>query len=150
MQRILLCTMLFLPASTASALPATSRDATKEVRALLQAQVAAWNRGDLAGFMEGYWNSPRLEFVSPSGVRRGWQTVLARYRQAYPDRQAMGTLAFSDLEVTVLCPGTALIVGRWQVQRTHDRLGGVFTLVARHFPEGWKIINDHTSVAAAP
>ena len=106
--------------------------------------------GDVIAFMQGYWKSPNTVFVSSSGVRRGWQAVLDRYRQAYPDRQAMGRLTFSDLEITQLCSDAALILGHWELQRRRDHLGGVFTLVARRLPEGWRIVSDHTSTVSSP
>src|SRR6266849_3753416 len=120
------------------------------IRALLEAQQAAWNRGDIEAFMVGYWKSDRTEFVGADGVERGWQAVLERYRRRYPNRQAMGKLTFSDLEITMLAPNAAFILGRWQLEREKDRPGGVFTLIARNFPEGWRIIHDHTSSFASP
>ncbi len=118
------------------------------LRALLRAQAEAWNRGDLEAFMAGYWKSDQTTFASSSGVFRGWQGLLDRYRRTYPGRAAMGRLEFSDLEITPLAPDAALILGRWQLERATDRPGGVFTLVARRFPEGWRIIHDHTSRVA--
>ncbi len=121
-----------------------------DIREVLDAQVAAWNRGEVAGFMEGYWNSPKTTFVGSKGVLRGWNELLERYRRDYPDRRAMGTLAFSDLEVSLLSSGAALVLGRWQLERANDRPGGVFTLVFRKFPEGWRIVHDHTSALGLP
>ena len=112
-----------------------------DIRAVLDAQVVAWNRGDIEGFMIGYWKSDKTTFLSSSGVSRGWQALLDRYKRGYPDKQAMGTLAFSELEINLLGRDAAFILGRWAL----DRLGGVFTLVARKFPEGWRIVSDHTS-----
>ena len=126
-----------------------SRRPADEVRAVLDAQAAAWNRGDVESFMQGYWKSEKTEFVGSSGVVRGWQGVLDRYRRSYPDKSAMGRLTFSDLEVTGLSPDAALVLGHWQLEREHDHPGGVFTLVFRRFPEGWRIIHDHTSVVVS-
>ena len=122
--------------------------AAEEIRAVLKTQVAAWNRGDVAGFMQGYWKSPDTEFVSSEGVLRGWEKVLARYRKAYPNRSSMGHLEFSGLEVTELGPDAALVLGNWRLRRAGDQPQGVFTLVFKRFPEGWRIINDHTSQSA--
>ncbi len=119
------------------------------IRALLDAQARAWNAGDIEGFMAGYWKSDETEFVGASGVLRGWQAVLDRYRRTYPDRKAMGQLTFSDLEITVLSRDTAYVVGRWQLERENDRPRGVFTLIVRKFPEGWRIVHDHTSALAS-
>ena len=128
---------------------ATARRATQpakfQIRAVLDAQVEAWNRGDVEAFMQGYRNSPSTSFVTSTGILRGWETVLARYKKTYPDRGAMGTLTFSDLEINVLSPNAAYVVGRWQLRREHDRPGGVFTLIFRKFPEGWRIVHDHTT-----
>lgn len=118
---------------------------TVALSSLLTAQTEAWNRGDIEGFMDGYWRSERTTFAGSSGVFRGWQALLDRYRRSYPDRAAMGRLQFSDLEITPLAHDAALILGHWQLGREKDRPGGVFTLVARRFPEGWRIIHDHTS-----
>src|SRR5216683_3023005 len=112
---------------------------------ILDAQQKAWNQGDVDAFLQGYWHSPELTFSGSSGVARGWDAVLARYKKNYPDRAAMGQLSFSDLEFRFLGPDAALVLGKWHLQREKDELGGVFTLVWQRFPEGWKIIHDHTS-----
>jgi uncharacterized protein (TIGR02246 family) len=115
------------------------------IHAVLSAQQAAWNRGDVDAFLVGYWRSPELTFSGSSGVARGWDGVLARYKRNYPDRAAMGQLDFLELEFRFLGPDAALVLGRWHLKREKDELGGVFTLVWQRFPEGWKIIHDHTS-----
>ncbi|HXN25441.1 MAG TPA: nuclear transport factor 2 family protein [Candidatus Dormibacteraeota bacterium] len=130
--------------------PTEQQSLERDVRALLQAQAAAWNRGDIAEFMNGYWRSPQTVFAGSSGVQRGWDALLERYKRNYPDRAAMGHLTFSELEITPLGPDAAVILGHWHLQRDKDAPGGVFTLVARRFPEGWRIIHDHTSAVAAP
>jgi ketosteroid isomerase-like protein len=119
--------------------------AREAVTAVLTMQQQAWNRGDVAAFMQGYWNSPQLTFAGSSGVTRGWQPVMERYRRTYPDQKAMGHLDFSDLEVHPLGKDSALVIGRWHLKRYSGELGGVFTLVFQRFPEGWRIIHDHTS-----
>ena len=125
------------------------READREgISAVLSAQQTAWNRGDVDAFLVGYWRSPELTFSGSSGVARGWDGVLARYKKNYPDRAAMGQLNFSDLEFRFLGPDAALVLGKWHLQREKDELGGVFTLVLQRFPEGWKIIHDHTSAVA--
>jgi uncharacterized protein (TIGR02246 family) len=115
------------------------------IHAVLRAQQTAWNRGDLDAFLVGYWRSPQLSFSGSSGVARGWDGVLARYKRNYPDRAAMGQLDFSELEFRFLGPDAALVLGRWHLKRDKDDIGGVFTLVWQRFPDGWKIVHDHTS-----
>lgn len=119
--------------------------AEKAIRAVLDAQTAAWNRGDVDSFMTSYWKSEKTMFVGSSGIFRGWQAVLERYRKTYPDRRAMGTVTFSDLEVIMLSSSAALVVGKYHLVRESDHPEGVFTLIFRKFPEGWRIINDHTT-----
>ena len=131
--------------------PAEGRDGDRQaISAVLNAQQTAWNRGDVDAFLVGYWHSPELTFSGSGGVARGWDGVLTRYKKNYPDRAAMGQLDFSDLEFRFLGPDAALVLGRWHLKRETDDLGGVFTLVWQRFPEGWKIIHDHTSAVAAP
>ena len=117
----------------------------QSIRAVLTAQQAAWNRGDIPAFLEGYWNSPELTFASSDGIVRGYDGVLLRYRKSYPDRKAMGELRFSALEIRPLGPEAALVLGHWHLKRRSDELGGVFSLVFEQFPTGWRIIHDHTS-----
>ena len=131
--------------------PAEGRDGDRQaISAVLNAQQTTWNRGDVDAFLGGYWHSPELTFSGSSGVARGWDGVLTRYKKNYPDRAAMGQLDFSDLEFRFLGPDAALVLGRWHLKRERDDLGGVFTLVWQRLPEGWKIIHDHTSAVAAP
>jgi len=115
------------------------------IEAVLQAQQGAWNRGDVDAFMEGYWQSPELSFSGTSGITRGFDGVRERYKTKYANRAQMGTLEFSDLEFHFLGPDAALVLGHWHLKRDSGDLGGVFSLVWQRFPQGWKIVHDHTS-----
>src|SRR2546423_6950233 len=117
------------------------------IRAVLDAQAAAWNRGDIEGYMDGYDRSSDTVFVSGDRVTRGWQTVLERYKKTYDSREKMGVLTFSDLEITILSKDAALVLGRWHLQRSKDEPHGRFTLLFRKTKAGWKIVHDHTSSA---
>jgi ketosteroid isomerase-like protein len=132
-----------------SAKPSQSAD-DAAILTLLNDQTAAWNRGDIEGFMNGYWHSDQTEFVSSEGVSRGWQALLERYRRSYPDRKAMGHLTFSNLEIRVECSTAAYAVGEYHLQRENDNPSGVFTLNFRKFPDGWRIIVDHTTAFVKP
>jgi beta-aspartyl-peptidase (threonine type) len=112
---------------------------------ILEAQQNNWNQGNVDAFLEGYWRSPELTFSGSSGIARGWDGVLARYKKNYPDRAAMGQLDFSGLEFHFLGNDAALVLGHWHLARVHGDIGGVFSLVWQRFPEGWRIIHDHTS-----
>jgi ketosteroid isomerase-like protein len=121
-----------------------------QIRSLLQAQTDAWNRGDIDEFMAGYWKSDKTAFVGANGITRGWQSVLDRYKKNYPDRKAMGQLTLSALEVHVVCPDAAFAIGQYQLEREKDKPSGIFTLNFQKFPEGWRIIVDHTTAFASP
>ena len=126
------------------AAPADSSDES-QIRAVLDMQTVAWNRGDIDTFMTSYWKSDQTLFIGASGIARGYQAVLDRYHHAYPDRKSMGTVSFSDLEVHVTCPDAAYVVGKFHLAREADQPSGVFSLDFRKFPEGWRIILDHTT-----
>jgi ketosteroid isomerase-like protein len=127
---------------------AEGREADKTaITTVLNDQQAAWNRGDVDAFLEGYWHSPELTFSGSTGVSRGWDGVMARYKKNYPDRATMGQLDFSELEFRFLGPHAALVLGHWHLKRDQGDVGGVFSLVWQRFPEGWKIVHDHTSAA---
>jgi beta-aspartyl-peptidase (threonine type) len=115
------------------------------ITGVLTAQQEAWNRGDVDAFLRGYWRSPELTFSGSGGIARGWDGVLARYKEHYPNREAMGKLEFSALEFRFLGSDAALVLGHWHLARQKGDVGGVFSLVLERFPEGWRIIHDHTS-----
>ncbi|HVS38114.1 MAG TPA: nuclear transport factor 2 family protein [Gemmataceae bacterium] len=116
------------------------------IRQVLDDQVAAWNRGDLEAFMAGYWSSPDLTYFSGSDRSSGWQATLDRYRKRYKSEgKEMGRLTFSDVSVDVLCSDAALVRGAWRLALSKETPGGLFTLIFRRLPEGWRIIHDHTS-----
>lgn len=121
-----------------------------QIRAVLETQEAAWNRGDIDAFMKYYWRSSKTLFIGANGVTRGWQAVLDRYHRAYPDRKAMGRLTFSNIEIEQDCPRAAVVIGEYHLQREKDNPSGVFTLNFRKFPEGWRIVVDHTTAFSAP
>jgi beta-aspartyl-peptidase (threonine type) len=134
-----------------------------EIGDVIRAQEAAWNRGDIDAFMNGYWRSDQTVFVSGDEVTRGWQKVLDRYKNKYSDRAKMGSLTFSVLEIKPMGADLALVLRSWRLERANDppsqnaspaRTSGAtsephgrFTLIFRRFPNGWKIVHDHTSAA---
>jgi len=125
----------------------SKNNAAPEIQAVISAQQEAWNHGDIEGFMNGYWRSEKTVFVSGDDVTRGWQKVLDRYKAKYSDPAKMGRLTFSEIEITGLCDDSAIALGSWRLKRAADEPHGRFTLIFRHFPEGWKIVHDHTSAA---
>jgi ketosteroid isomerase-like protein len=120
-------------------------DRSNEIRAVLTEQQAAWNRGDIPAFLQGYWNSPELTFAGSEGIVRGYDGLMERYRKTYPDKARMGELEFSGLEIHPLGSDSALVLGHWHLKRPVGDAGGVFSLVFHRFPLGWRIIHDHTS-----
>ena len=116
-----------------------------EIVAVMDDQTAAWNRGDVEGFMRGYWNSPELVFVSGDTVTHGWQPTLDRYKKNYNSREKMGTLKFTDLAVNVISKDAAVVLGNWSLTRANDNPKGKFTLIFRKFRDGWRVVHDHTS-----
>ncbi|HKW27584.1 MAG TPA: nuclear transport factor 2 family protein [Terriglobales bacterium] len=119
------------------------------IRQVLEKQVQAWNRQDLSAFMQGYWHSPKLTFFSGATEHQGWEAAMERYRKAYQSEgRQMGKLAFSDLQIETLGPAAALVRGSFQLTMPDGKQPhGIFTLVFRKFPEGWRIIHDHTCAA---
>ncbi len=119
------------------------------IRAVMQQQQDAWNRGDVDAFMDGYARTDSLRFASGGAVQQGWQATLERYHRAYPDRAAMGTLSFELRQVRVLSPRWAFVFGAYALERADDRPTGLFTLLFEKRPEGWRVVHDHTSAAGS-
>ena len=127
-----------------------SRDSPAETRRaiaqLLRTQTAAWNRGDVAGFMQGYWQHDSLVFIGKRGLTYGWQPTLDNYRRSYPNAAAMGQLRFDGLRIIPDGPNTAHVVGRWHLTRpAAGDLQGHYLLVLRRLNGHWVIVADHSS-----
>ena len=142
-----LLTFPVLTASDARAADSSSQSVKTSVEQVLRAQQDAWNRHDLGGFMIGYWNSPDLSFFSGAHETSGWQGALERYRRTYQSEgKEMGKLEFSDLRIEPLGSDAAFVRGAWHLTMSDGKTPhGLFTLVFRKFPAGWKIVHDHTS-----
>ena len=126
---------------------ASDNDTATAIEAVLKSQWQAWNRGDLEGFMEGYWHSKQLTFMSNSDETRGWEETLHRYRQRYQyGGNQMGQLGMSWVEpIHLLGADVAYVDGKWQLTMPDGKQPhGSFTLIFRKFPEGWRIVHDHT------
>jgi ketosteroid isomerase-like protein len=120
------------------------------IRAAITAQAAAWNRGDLAGYMAGYAKSPDLVFTSGGQIRRGWQETFDRYRTRYGgDPSTMGHLDFELLQIQPLGADGAIVLGRWKLDGPQAG-AGVFSLAVQRTRDGWRIVHDHTSLDAKP
>lgn len=143
--KILLILATVIVAANAVSAQSKNREdkAQREIRAVMEAQVAAWNRGDIDGFMIGYWKSEKTTF-SGKKLTRGWQTVLDNYKKSYDTPEKMGVLTFSNLEINVLAKDSAFVLGEWAIA-SKDNPKGYFTLVFRKFKEGWRVVHDQTS-----
>jgi beta-aspartyl-peptidase (threonine type) len=131
------------------ALPVLAQDSAQAVQQVMEKQVNAWNHHDLEAFMAGYWNSPELTFFSGAKQTSGWQATLERYQKTYQSEgREMGKLEFSDLNIQPLGTDSAFVRGAWHLTMSDGKTPhGLFTLVFRKFPDGWKIVHDHTSAA---
>jgi len=124
-----------------------SQGAQSAITKVLQEQTDAWNRHDLEGFMAGYWKSPELTFFSGAHESKGWQAALDRYQKTYQGAgHEMGKLEFSNLRVEMLGPDAAFVRGEFHLTMSDGKTPhGLFTLIFRKFPEGWKIVHDHSA-----
>ncbi len=136
-----------------ASLPALAQtpQARQTILNILDRQTKAWNRGDVTEFMHGYWESDSLLYIGKSGVRKGYRATLESYKKNYPDRAAMGSLAFNILKVDFLGKDAAFVVGRWHLTRSggsrpeQGDVGGHFSLVWRKINGEWVIVADHSS-----
>ena len=124
-------------------LPTLSDEQAIETRLL--SQQASWNKGDFDGYMEPYWNSEELKFVTKDGVTMGWQATIDRYKRRYPDKAAMGELTFEVLHNQKLSEDHRLMIGQWRLKRKAGDLQGHFSLVWKKIDGQWYIIADHSS-----
>lgn len=115
-----------------------------DIKLVMNEQEAAWNNGDIEGFMNGYWKSDSLMFIGKNGIKYGWQTTLDNYKNSYPDKETMGKLNFEILKLDVQ-ESSAYMLGKWKLLRIKDEIGGYFTLYWKKINGKWLITIDHTS-----
>jgi ketosteroid isomerase-like protein len=140
MKNIFLCLLLV----ASSATMAQSKDELA-IRKVLATQNAAWNRGDIDGFMKGYWENDSLMFIGKSGVTYGWSNTLNNYKKGYPDTAAMGKLIFTLIQVKKLSNEYYHVTGKWALKRSIGDVGGHYTLLFRKIKGSWVIVSDHSS-----
>jgi len=121
------------------------KNARQKILTLLDTQTQAWNRGDLEGFMKGYWENDSLRFIGKSGITYGYSNTLNNYKRGYPDTAAMGKLQFTILVVKKLSPRYYEVVGKWYLKRSIGDVSGHYTLLLRKINSKWVIVSDHSS-----
>ena len=69
-----------------------------DIKEVLYDQQVCWNKGDIDGFMNGYWVSDKLIFTSADhSPAYGWHSTLERYKNSYPTKEDMGELLLLHL-----------------------------------------------------
>lgn len=144
MRFLLLCSMLFVSCFSMQAQDLPAND-EKEIREILERQRKCWNKGDIECFMVGYWESDKLRFLGKNGVTKGFEATKARYYKSYPDKQTMGQLTFTILSIEKLSRKKALVVGKWELERSEDNVAGHFSLIWEKIKGEWVIVLDHSS-----
>ena len=139
--------LVFLLVSFVAAVGESADSPANAIRSVLEQQQAAWNRGDLEGFMAGYWKSPELTFFSRAQESKGWDAALDRYKKAYQGSgHEMGKLEFANVRIEMLAPDAAFVRGEFHLTMSDGKTPhGLFTLVFRKFGDGWKIVHDHSA-----
>ena len=122
----------------------TAKNELEQVRQEMNNQVVAWNKGDINAFMESYWKSDSLKFISTAGITYGWQQTIGKYLKSYPTKEAMGILKFTILDAVQLSENSSFIIGRWELEKEKPA-GGHFSLLWRKIDGKWRIVVDHTS-----
>jgi ketosteroid isomerase-like protein len=141
--------LLFLPACSPAPTGKDYDEAAikQDIVDVMSASEAGWNSGDLEQYMQSYVKSDSLRFGGNGSVTYGWAPVLERYKKKYTDKAAMGTLTFSDIDITVISKDAALVFGKWELDKENEHPHGLFTLLFRKTPDGWRIVHDHSSSA---
>lgn len=124
-----------------------SKNSTKDIetiRSIMDHQVAEWNKGNVDGFMSGYWKSEQMTFQSGNRRLKGYNALAAMYKKNYAGAK-MGTLTFKDIEIKPLAKNLFMVLGRWNVKTKDKVQEGLFTLIVRKIENEWKIIHDHSS-----
>jgi uncharacterized protein (TIGR02246 family) len=123
--------------------PAAEEHAIRQVVARME---AAWNKGDFAGYMEGF-KKPDVVFVSRGQFQRDWQGTLDHYVRDYGGAGAKrrGRLTFWDLRIELLAPDAAMLIGRYRLEGGERPQDGINTRLFRKVDGRWVIAMNHVS-----
>lgn len=143
MKKLLLCILLFTVIGISASFGQAGPE--KQIRKILQEQTAAWNNGDIDAFMKGYWNNDSLLFVGKNGPTYGFTNTLNNYKKNYPNKDYMGQLNFTLLEVKPLSKLLWMVLGKWELTRNAGNVSGHYTLLFKKINGAWVIIVDHSS-----
>ena len=144
MRNLIILIGVFLVSGAAVGQPAVSNDELAIVK-VLDEQTAAWNKGHLEDFMQGYWKHDSLMFIGRNGINWGWQKTLENYKRGYPDTAAMGKLSFNVIVIKKLSADYYYVVGKWMLTRTVGDVSGHFNLLFQKINGKWLIVADHSS-----
>jgi uncharacterized protein (TIGR02246 family) len=144
MSKVTLSTMMLIFLFSCAPREQNRQAVELEIRSVMDRQIASWNRGDIEGFMSYYWNSGDFTFQSGDRRLEGWEQLLAMYRQNYAGEKR-GVLDFTDVEINVLSPDAAYVLGRWRIKTVDTTKAGLFTLIFRNLDGEWRIVHDHSS-----
>jgi hypothetical protein len=137
--------LIVLFCSVFVSIPFAQSKTEQKIIHVLKTQDAEWNKGNIEGFMQTYWNSDSLMFIGKSGVTYGWKNTLNNYKKGYPDTSAMGKLDFTLIDIKKLSRKYYHLVGKWHLTRIMGNLQGHFTLLLKKIKGKWLIIADHSS-----
>lgn len=142
MKKVILC--LFLIISTNNLFAQVDKD-VMAIRKMLFMQVQEWNKGNIEGYMHGYWESDSLVFIGSKGPRYGYSATLANYKKSYPDADHMGKLTTTVVSMQRLSADHYFIIGKWALERNAGNVSGSYTLLLRKMNGEWVIVCDHSS-----
>jgi ketosteroid isomerase-like protein len=142
---LIFCFLLGFASCQESSRTAGTSGSLNAIQDVMDAQQESWNRGDLEGFMQGYWKSDSLRFIGKRGITFGWQQTLDNYKKGYPDTNAMGRLQFTNISLEITGDSCAYVIGKWELFRTNDTLGGHYSLLWKNLNGMWLIVADHSS-----
>ena len=115
------------------------------IRKMLADQISFWNKGDIPGFMQGYWENDSLVFIGKNGPTYGYNNTLRNYQKNYPNKDYMGVLNFDILSVQAIEKDHYFVIGKFMLQRKVGDASGHFTLIFKRINGIWKIVSDHSS-----
>lgn len=137
-------TLLLAAIALHTGLYAQSKDEVA-IRKMLATQVAEWNKGNIEGYMHGYWNNDSLVFIGSKGPRFGYNITLKRYKEAYPDPAHMGQLTSTITRIQRLSRRYYFVIGTWALKRSAGDVSGNYTLLLKKIKGEWVVVTDHSS-----
>ncbi len=117
----------------------------QEIKLAIENAEKNWNNGDLWMFMDIYWNSSEVRFISKRGIVYGIDNIYEHFKKKYETKDTMGEISFKLLDIKRIDRNLYSVTGKYNLISKIKVRDGIYTLVFKKIDEKWVVVSDHTN-----